>query len=217
MNTNTIAARSRRLTTTVTATLALALTAMLGFAMSAAPAHAGSWDYLLPAPGVCGAAESNAGAPRKDQTRAGLCLANAIRQNYGRSRLGPEHPNGIGNGSLYIAAGFKARDVMSCQWDNPHYACGRAMDYWIKRYNYSNPGAGSCPNGYWSENIYTGWGHPGNTVREAVKWWVNSNSGHRDALLNPSYTQHSMTYSAYGMGTYRGNANTMVWVHYLCR
>jgi hypothetical protein len=213
MFTNTIAARSRRFTITVTATLAVTLTAMLGFAMSAAPVYAGAWDYLLPAPGACGPAESNANAAKMDQVRAGVCLANAVRQNYGRTRLGPEHSGGYGNARLYTAAYFKARDVMTCQTGNPHYACGRAMGYRLTQFSYSN-GSGSCPHGRWSESIYTGWGHPSNTVRAAVRWWVNSNYGHRDALLNPSFTQHGMNF--YGPGTYRGNANTIAWVHYLC-
>lgn len=207
MSTTTIAARSQRLTISVAATLAVTLTAMLGLGMSPAPAQAGNFDYLMPAPGACGPAESNPYAAKADQATAAACVANAVRQKHGVSRLGPE---GWGLGVLFIAGNFKARDIMNCQTGDPHYACSRPMDYWIKRYGYTT----YCPSGYYAENIYWGAGSLA-TAREAVKWWVNSDKGHRNALLNPQWTKHGMGLSS--LGTYQGNPNAAVFVHYMCR
>ena len=206
MSTTSIAARRRRLTLAGAAALAAALSTMLGLAMSPASAQADSWDYLMPAPGACGPAESNAYADINEQKKAGACLANAVRQNYGRTRLS----EGIGNGYLSIAAYFKGRDIMTCQTGDPHYACGKPMDYWLKRYHYDT--SGGCTSGF-AENIYKGWGSPYNTVREAVRVWVNSQI-HRDNLLSPTWRQQAL--NRYGPGTWQGNANTVIWVHYMC-
>jgi hypothetical protein len=211
MLTTTIAARYRRLATIVTAAIALGLTGVLGLAASPTPARADghAWDYLLPAPGACGPAESDANASAIDQRNAGMCLANAARQRYSRTRLGPE-PSGVG--SLVVAAYFKARDVSFCPNDYVHNACGQPRDYWIQRYHYTR----ACTSGAYAENIYTGWGYGANTAREAVRWWLNSDAGHRDALLDPQWTLQGM--NVYRVpGTYKGNPDTQIWVHYLCR
>jgi hypothetical protein len=203
--TSPLAAGRRRLTITLAATLAVALGGMTGL-LSPAPAQAADFNYLMPAPGACGPAESNAYAAKADQAAAAACVANLARQKHGVSRLGPE---GWGLGVLFYAGNFKGRDVMNCQTGDPHYACGRPMEYWFNRY-----GAGRyCASGWW-ESIYKGWGHPYNTAREAVRGWLNSDKGHREALLNPAYTKHGMGLSS--MGTYQGNPNAVVFVHYLC-
>jgi uncharacterized protein YkwD len=178
--------------------------AMLALVMSPAPARADghAWDYLLPAPGVCGPVESDPNAAPADQMAAGLCLANAARANYQRGRLNPL-------GTLQIAAYFKASDVLRCQTGDPHTACGRLMDYWFKRYTRW----GDCPSGAFAENIYWGSGSLG-TAREAVRWWLNSDQGHRRALLDPQYAYQGMYLKK---GTYHGYPNAQVWVHYLCR
>jgi hypothetical protein len=128
-----IADRRRRLTGSVAGALAVACSAF-GPAVSAAPAHADghAWDHLMPPVGACGPTETDAGAVPIDQTRAGVCVANAVRQNYGRARLAPEG----GLGRLYLAGHFKARDVEWCPNDWVHTACGRPMDYWLNRYGY---------------------------------------------------------------------------------
>jgi hypothetical protein len=203
------AACRRRLTLILAGALAVACSAF-GLGVSPTPAHADghAWDYLMPPIGACGPAENNANAVNYDQAKAGLCVANAVRQNYGRTRLGPE-PGGLGR--LFYASYFKARDVERCPDDNVHTACKRPMDYWINNYHYRV----NCTGGYWAENIYTGWGYPANTAREAVRWWLNSDAGHRDALLNPIYTKHGMGVRRV-VGTYKGHADTQIWVHYLC-
>jgi uncharacterized protein YkwD len=115
-------------------------------------------------------------------------------------------------GRLSIAAYFKAGDIARCQWDaDLHKACGKDVDYWIKRYHYT----ANCTSGSYAENLYWGSGYLG-TAREAVRWWLNSPYGHRDALLSTQYTQHGM-YVRRISGTFRGYADTQVWVHYLCR
>jgi uncharacterized protein YkwD len=48
-----------------------------------------------------------------------------------------------------------------------------------------------------------------------VRWWLNSDAGHRDALLNPTYTKQGMGVRRV-VGTYKGHADTQIWVHYLC-
>jgi uncharacterized protein YkwD len=48
-----------------------------------------------------------------------------------------------------------------------------------------------------------------------VRWWVDSDKGHRDALLNPQWTKHGMGLSS--LGTYQGYPNALVFVHYMCR
>src|SRR5688500_10294 len=86
-----LAACGRRLTMTLAGALAVACS-VFGLAVSATPAHAAghAWDYLMPPVGACGPAENDANAAPIDQTRAGVCVANAVRQNYGRARLAPE-------------------------------------------------------------------------------------------------------------------------------
>jgi len=194
---------SRTLISRLAAVL-VALTATLLLAASPSPAQAAGWDDLLPAPGVCGPAESNANAAAADQMAAGLCLANGARANYQRGRLSQ-----IGN--VQLAAYFKARDVAKCQSGDPHYACGKPIDYWLKRYNYT----AYCTSGAFAENIYWGSGSLA-TAREAIRGWLNSDKGHREALLDPQWTKHGMNVHRV-VGTYQGYANAQVWVHYLCR
>jgi hypothetical protein len=208
LRTPTVAAHVRRFTLTLAGTLAVACS-VFGLAVSATPAHAAghAWDHLMPPVGACGPAENDANAAPIDQTRAGVCVANAVRQNYGRARLAPEG----GLARLYLAGYFKARDVEWCPNDWVHTACGRPMDYWLNRYRYRL----DCTGGWWAENIYTGWGYGYNTAREAVRWWLNSDAGHRDALLSPTYTKSGMGVRRVP-GTYQGHPDAQIWVQYLC-
>ncbi len=91
------------------------------------------------------------------------------------------------------------------------HPCGRQTGYWINRYRYRL----DCTSGYWSENICTGWGYPSNTAREALRWWVNSDAGHRDGLLNPMFTKSGMGVRRVA-GTYQGHPDTQIWVQYVC-
>jgi hypothetical protein len=204
------AARSRRLAVTLAGALALAVAcSVLGLALSAAPtrADAHAWDHLMPPVGACGPAENDANAAPIAQARAGVCVANAVRRNYGRARLAPKG----GLHRLHLAGYFKARDVERCPNQWAHTACGRPTDYWLRRFRYHV----NCTGGSWAENIYTGSGDGYNTAREAVRRWLNSDAGHRDALLSRRYTKGGIGVRRV-TGTYKGHPDTQIWVQYLC-
>jgi hypothetical protein len=183
------------------------LFALTALAVAAQPAHANHYDHLLPAPGSCGPGETDVNVRHYDQATAGACLVNAARSNFGRRPLGPQW------GRLYIAAGFKARDIMTCQrpeasWTWAHTACGRPMDYWVKRYNYGT----GCASWGFAENFYHGSGAYG-TARAAVSWWLHSD-GHRNNMLGAQWRHHAVNKLWYS-GTFQGHPETKVWVHYM--
>jgi hypothetical protein len=205
MFTTTLAARRTRLTSLVAAAGAAAVVGLSGLAMAPAPAQAHHYDNLLPALGVC-PNDTNIAAARDAQVTAATCLINQVRARRGVAQLAPVG-SWYGAGTLYIAAYFKAGDILSCQrpepsWTWAHTACGRPQDYRVNRY--------SQPCGGIAENFYHGGGYLG-SAREALSWWLHSDAGHREALLSPQRLSHGINMRA---GTLQG-AWQQVWVHYL--
>ena len=204
-----LATRMKRFASTATASLVVCLAVLLSWAFAPAPAQANHYDYLLPAPGSCGSAESgDMSKSYYEWTVAGMCLADHARARVGRSRL-------IWPYALQGSSYNKAADIAVCQPDvntsDVHYACGRPIDYWVKYFGYGN----GCTSWGFKENVYVGAG-VASYARSAVSWWLHSDR-HREALLGPEFTGGVLSYS--GPGTYRGTPNTRVWVYHFgyCR
>ncbi|MEV0973166.1 CAP domain-containing protein [Microtetraspora glauca] len=132
-----------------------------------------------------------------------LCLVNAERT--GMQPL--KRYIGLGKGSLTLgaAAARHVADAVNLRWwgnVEPGKNCRPVKGDPSKCDPHINPQTGSTPLsraqavGYGrrctsfavAENTYAGWGRSSVTPRAAVTWWMNSKP-HRDAILNPAFTE----------------------------
>jgi cysteine-rich secretory family protein len=193
---------------------AAVLAVSLGGSTAPASAAGNYWDYLLPPYGACGtAAEGDMSKTYAQWTNGAMCLVNAARENYGRQPY-----------TMYMnlidSAYKKASDISVCQPDKdawvmedgkwiraPHRPCGQPTAY---HHRWLRPCAGTS---YFWENYYLGSGAQ-STARAAVSWWLNSDEGHREALLSTKYTAHGIMYS--GPTTYpKVGPDTRIWVSHM--
>ncbi|GAA4205062.1 hypothetical protein GCM10022252_65020 [Streptosporangium oxazolinicum] len=144
------------------------------------------------------------GAQTTTIERAVLCLVNAERTNLKPLKryvsLGKK-----GVPTLGSAAAGHAADAVKLRWwgkVEPGKNCRPVNGNPGQCDPHINPQTGSTPLsraqavGYGrrctsfsiGENTYTGWGTSYVTPRAAVTWWMNSKP-HRDAILNPAFTE----------------------------
>lgn len=105
-----------------------------------------------------------------------LCMVNYARERAGLAPV-------TSNGALAWSADHKAWDIIRCRdliavFDYAHYACGRAVTYWVTQSEYGTD---------WkmAENI--AWGpRPEDTVRSLFRAWMAS-PRHRPNILSPFY------------------------------
>ena len=187
------------------AALGVAFAGAATLSLAPGQAQAGAWDYLLPPPRTCGPAETNAWWPATDQAAAAACLVSKVRENYGVRPL-------VRAGALDIAAYFKASDIGRCPSADPNYwhtACGKLMDYWANRYGWQSV----CTSRLW-ESVYPTY-TPYATARHTVLAFLNSDKGHREALLDPRNTHQGMNVVKLANG-WLGHSGGQVWVNYYC-
>ncbi|MCO5316753.1 MAG: CAP domain-containing protein [Solirubrobacterales bacterium] len=142
---------------------------------------------LIASTNICPDRSANGGARSLAAARRSMtCMINFARR---RQRLHRYRTTG----SLNWSARKKSADILRCRTFS-HTACGRGVDFWIRRSGYVNPRRG------WSvgENIAWGSGGLGN-VRSIFNAWMHS-TGHRRAILDRRFTH-------LGVGVARGRMN----------
>jgi hypothetical protein len=193
----------------------IAAAVVLTVSLGGGAATASASSALLPPYGACGtAAEGDMSKTYAQWTNGAMCLVNAARAKAGL----PPYTQYM---NLLDSAYKKATDISVCTPDKdgwvtdrygkrirePHMACGRQPDY---HHRWLRPCAGWS---YFSENYYLGSG-AASTPRAAVAAWLDSNEGHREAVLSRTYTAHGIMYS--GPTTYpKIGPDTRIWVMHM--
>jgi uncharacterized protein YkwD len=163
-------------------------------AVSAAPASAGPYDYLL-APTTTCPYQTDTSKPAGNQVFVMYCMIGYARQRSGVPVLR--------SSVLNESAARKAADIMFCQQFS-HTACGRDFAFHIRAVGY--------PTNCWGagENLALGSGSYG-SVRSIMSGWLNSD-GHRRNMLSTGFRDVGV---GLRRGTYRGVPNVQVWVQHL--
>jgi len=174
--------------------LKIALAALVGGVMLAAPASAGAgqWDYLLAPESAC-PNQSTMALSAGTQARTMVCM-----HNYARAQAGV--PGLHFSRELRASSTKKARDIRRCQQFS-HEACGRNPFYWVQRVGFERGSWGA------GENLALGTGADG-SVRNLMSAWLNSDL-HRTVLLDPRFDQVGISDIS---GRYHSAGAAKIWV-----
>src|SRR3954454_8483457 len=150
-------------------------------------------NLLAPAATCPDAADTS--APSGVQEREMRCLTDFARRHDGKSELGDDS-------ALDRSASHKSRDIVHCD-SFSHYACGRAVTYWMQRVGYMRARCWRA-----GENIAWGTGS-GGSARSIFRTWLHSPE-HRKNILG-HYTQIGIGLSVGGLD---GRPGAHIWAQH---